>query len=209
MQAGSKGDLVASRMPEGVSLQRDPIKFDAGTHFVLIDPTTRQAIGTVPKNLAEKEAQEKVGQARGQAQADLPRAKSTYDTVMKYVDDVINDKNLSNVVGWPAYVGTIRPESQATEERLKQLQGFAFLQAFESLKGAGAITEVEGQKATAALARLQNLKQDKTAYRAALEDFKRELTRGFELAQEKARGGVAPAQPPPPANNGWSMQKVQ
>lgn len=205
MQAGSKGDLVASKMPAGVSLQRDPIKFDAGTHFVLIDPTTRQPIGQIPKNVAEKEAQEKIGQARGQAQVDFPKVKSNAEQIYKYIDAVAGDPNLSNVLGWWAKTPTVMPQSNTTEERIKQLQGKAFLQAFESLKGAGAITEAEGTKAATALARLSNLGQDEKGYREALADFRNEVQLLVKLAEQRARPSAVPQQP---GNGSWSMQRV-
>ncbi|MGV3650619.1 MAG: hypothetical protein ACO1OK_04295 [Devosia sp.] len=37
-------------MPEGVTFGKDPIRMDAGNQWVLLDPVTRQQIGTVPKS---------------------------------------------------------------------------------------------------------------------------------------------------------------
>jgi hypothetical protein len=68
-----------------------------------------------------------------------------------------------------------------------QLGGAAFLQAFESLKGGGQITEVEGKKATDAMARL-NTAQSDDEFKASLEEL-----RGI-MAQGQARLGGAPAQ---------------
>lgn len=50
MQLGSDGRAVQTQMPDGVSLSKEPIRLDAGTHFVLLDPITRQTVGTIPKN---------------------------------------------------------------------------------------------------------------------------------------------------------------
>ena len=49
--------------------------------------------------------------------------------------------------------------------------GQAFLQAFQSLKGGGAITEKEGEKATAAMARLQRSQSTKD-YKDALGELR-------------------------------------
>lgn len=68
-----------------------------------------------------------------------------------------------------------------------QLGGAAFLQAFESLKGGGQITEVEGKKATDAMARL-NTAQSDSEFKASLEEL-----RGI-MAAGQARLGGAPAQ---------------
>ena len=54
---------------------------------------------------------------------------------------------------------------------LDQLKGKSFLQAFESLKGGGQITEVEGKKATEAIGRLNTAQSDK-AFQQALSDLR-------------------------------------
>jgi hypothetical protein len=54
---------------------------------------------------------------------------------------------------------------------LDQLKGKTFLQAFESLKGSGQITEVEGKKATEAIGRL-NMAQSDKAFQQALSDLR-------------------------------------
>lgn len=69
---------------------------------------------------------------------------------------------------------------------LEQVQGGTFMQAFNNLKGGGQITEQEGAKATAAIARL-NPRQSEEGFNKALMDF------DGVLAQAQAR---AQAQPP-------------
>lgn len=54
--------------------------------------------------------------------------------------------------------------------RFEQLQGDAFLQAFESLKGGGQITEIEGNKAQQAINRM-NRGTSKEEFDAAAKDF--------------------------------------
>jgi GH24 family phage-related lysozyme (muramidase) len=72
LQLGTRGDAVPTKLPEGVRMQRDPIKMDAGTKYILLDPTTRQVIGEVPKNLAEKEIEVGDGQDVAKARAAIP-----------------------------------------------------------------------------------------------------------------------------------------
>ena len=76
------------------------------------------------------------------------------------------------------------------------MKGQTFLQAFESLKGAGQITEVEGQKATDAMARLSTA-QSVEAYQAALDDLAAVIKRGMDVAKSKA--GNENATPAPDA----------
>lgn len=56
MQLSSTGKAVASQFPEGYSPAKDPIKMDAGTHWVILDPQTRQPVATIPKDIAGAEA---------------------------------------------------------------------------------------------------------------------------------------------------------
>ena len=60
-----------------------------------------------------------------------------------------------------------------------QLGGAAFLQAFESLKGGGQITEVEGKKATDAMARL-NTAQSDSEFKTSLEELRGIMNQGYE-----------------------------
>lgn len=81
---------------------------------------------------------------------------------------------------------------------LQQLQGSAFLQAFESLKGGGAITEIEGKKAEQAIAALQTDQSDEGFMRsiATLEQVIRD---GVAKAQrDAARLGRSQQSAPPP-----------
>lgn len=84
-----------------------------------------------------------------------------------------------------------------------QISGGAFLQAFESLKGAGQITEVEGTKATNAIARLSRAQSD-TEYVTALSELREVMNAGLERAGQVpvpkagpnpgATAGAAPSQ---------------
>ncbi len=74
-----------------------------------------------------------------------------------------------------------------------QIEGGAFLKAYESLRGTGQITEIEGQKATQALTRMRRSSSEVGFIKAARE-FEGIIRRGMERAeQRKARleGGSA------------------
>jgi hypothetical protein len=136
-------------------------------------------------------AQKAQGAGLGQAIVDLPKVEQNAATTIGYIDQVLKDPNLGNVTGWQARLPTVRSSSVDTEERIAQLGGRAFLSAFESLKGGGQITEIEGKKATDALARLVNLKQSDAGYIEALKDFRREVGALVSIARRRA-GQTAP-----------------
>lgn len=131
------------------------------------------------------------GKAQGQAISDLPRVETTAERIIEQIEAIENDPRLPNVTGWQARFPTFNPRNVDTEERIAQLGGAAFLQAFESLKGGGQITEIEGKKATDALARLTNLKQSDEGFKEALADFKREVKSLVEIARRRAGAPAA------------------
>lgn len=79
--------------------------------------------------------------------------------------------------------------------RLDQLKGKQFLQAFESLKGGGQITEVEGKKATDAIARMDAAGTEEE-FIAAAREFQTIIRQGVARAKQKA-GVVSPQLPAP------------
>jgi hypothetical protein len=85
--------------------------------------------------------------------------------------------------------------------RHKEVLSQAFLDAFEALKGGGAITEKEGEKATSARTRM-DLAQSETEYMAAAREYQGVLKRGVENARARIQrsGGTAPTAATPEAS---------
>ena len=85
-------------------------------------------------------------------------------------------------------LGALRPDAQTARSILNKIKGGVFLAAFESLKGGGQITELEGTKAEQAQARLLET-QSPEAFRDALA----ELRFYADIARRRAMGDyVAP-----------------
>jgi hypothetical protein len=77
----------------------------------------------------------------------------------------------------------------------KQVTGAAFLEAFETLKGGGQITEKEGEKATQALSRLDRNISEKE-FIVATNELRSIMRRGLERAEARRarlKGDAAPA----------------
>jgi hypothetical protein len=66
-----------------------------------------------------------------------------------------------------------------------QIAGQAFLEAFETLKGGGQITQIEGEKATSAINRMNIASSEREFIKAAME-FQDVMRAGLERAQKKA-----------------------
>jgi len=75
-------------------------------------------------------------------------------------------------------------EGKNFEIRHKEVLSQAFLDAFEALKGGGAITEKEGEKATSARTRM-DLAQSKEEYISAAREYQAVLKRGVENARAR------------------------
>lgn len=96
------------------------------------------------------------------------------------IDGILNDPALDFATGWLEWTQNIPGTgSKRFGARAQQLEGQAFLQAFESLKGGGHITEIEGQKATQAIGRLSTA-QGPEDYRTALMELRGILDLGMQ-----------------------------
>jgi hypothetical protein len=218
LQLSNRGGASQAPLPEGVQIRRDPIRVDAGTQVILLDPITRQQIGSIPKEneaaAADTARGSAIGRAQGEAMTDAPRAVVQADTILADVDALINDPGLDNTVGWGSFVPFDIPGFNAeTRSRLNKLEGQAFLQAFESLKGGGQITEIEGQKATQAMARLGRAQRPEE-FRQALREFREVIAAARDrsarrLPQEPASSAGAPvpgSQSVAPGNYRWNPE---
>jgi len=204
MQTGKSGEAIQTKLPPGIKVSSGVERIDAGTHWILYDKRTGTPVGTQPKDVAGKASQEAQGEAQGKAIVALPTVISTTEQSLKLVDEMIKHPGRETATGLS---GTIDPrnyfggtDAKDFQVRAKQIEGRTFLSAFDQLRGAGAITEAEGQKATAAIARLDRSQSD-TEYLSALHELKGVLSRGMEIARQRAgQGGQAPAAPQPNAS---------
>jgi hypothetical protein len=87
--------------------------------------------------------------------------------------------------------GTNAASFQALQD---QVEGTAFLSAFEALKGGGAISEKEGEKATSARMRMR-LAQDEQEYVKAAREFQDIVRTGVQNAQRKAGSAASAGSP--------------
>lgn len=123
---------------------------------------------------------------------------STPGAMIASIDGILNDPALDMATGWMAWTQNIPgTASRRFGARASQLEGQAFLQAFESLKGGGQITEIEGRKATQAIGRLDTA-QSAEDYRAALTELRDTLQLGMSRPQGWAANQPTPNTQLPP-----------
>ena len=138
-----------------------------------------------------------LGESQTQAQIDLPRVAAQGEETIKLVDDLLASPGFKQAVGTSRLMGIQNVPGTAAKDfdvRLDQLKGKQFLQAFQSLKGGGQITEVEGKKATDAISRMNAASSEKDFENAARE-FQSIIRQGTDRARSKA-GGAQPSSTP-------------
>lgn len=150
------------------------------------------------------------------AAAALPGAVATAEQTLALIDEMIGDARVNpktNKIeiprggrqpapGFESYVGaTALPFARfvegspaaSYERRQLQIEGKTFLEAFESLRGGGAITEIEGAKGQQAISRM-NKAQSEVEYIKAARELQDVVRKGVERARAKAgQSGAASA----------------
>ena len=171
---------------------------------------------------AAKAGGTETGKSSAQAAANLPSAIQTANEAITLIDEMVGkapvidksgkviEKGTAPHPGFSSYVGaTLTPgmrflegsDAASYEVRQKQIEGQAFLEAFRSLKGGGSITEKEGEKATAAITRMNKASSEKEYIQAARE-LQQILRTGVENAKKKAARGTVGGGPLP--KNKWA-----
>lgn len=177
-----------------------------------------QAMGYNPNLSAAGNRELSLDKAKRQAKfaEEAPAALEMMNQTLANIDDLIGDTKVVNgkVVygakkpheGFESAVGfSAAPAAKYFSgtsvsdfnRRFDQIKDKTFLQAFETLKGSGQITEIEGAKATSALNRM-SLAQSEKEFITAAREFEQNIKRGMELARQRA--GMANP------NTGWRVK---
>lgn len=176
----------------------------------------RLALEMDPEFQAQKVAriagarEQAVLQAKGAA--DLPNAIMQGENTIGLVDDLLKHPGFKLSVGKSAPIGKIQSMIPGTDAAsfdiaMKQLEGKQFLEAFESLKGGGQITQIEGEKATQAMSRM-NKANTEEEFKKAAEEFKGILRNGVNRARLRAGQQPTQQQAAPADNQGFSIRRL-
>jgi hypothetical protein len=159
-----------------------------------------------------KEYGQALGKNRALAEAALPGAIQTADESIRLIDEMVGkapvikdgkviEKGTAPHPGFKNYVGAALvpgmrfvegSDTASFEIRQKQIEGKAFLEAFNALKGGGSITEKEGEKGTQAIMRMNKASSERE-YVAAARELQGILRAGRDRARTKAGGGATAA----------------
>lgn len=140
---------------------------------------------------------------------ELPRVIQQGEQTIKLVDDLLNHPGFKMSVGKSAPIGSALSlvpgtDSASFDIALNQLKGKQFLEAFESLKGGGQITQIEGEKATQAISRMEKANTEDEFIRASRE-FQSIIQQG--IGRAKAKAGVS-QQPMQGGGGGFKIERL-
>jgi hypothetical protein len=125
----------------------------------------------------------------------LPKVIDNADTAIKNVQELLTHPGFKSSVGMGVPGMKYVPGSAQANfrSRLDQVQGGAFLTAIDTLRGTGAITEVEGTKATAAKNRMSTATSEDEFNKAA-SDYLDIIEQGVKQTYGKAGKTYVPLQ---------------
>ena len=179
------------------------------------------------RTAADLKLAEESAKLQAEARANLGKTKTAATNVIAALSGLRTSRGLDSIIGgslWsrvpdgitnialPIFqAGTPAADALA---KFNELRGANFMQAFETLKGGGQITEQEGLKAEAAYARLQRsqTREEFLAALAELEQFAEDaVARAEAAAAGNFSGPAAPAAPAPAPKQfnlpaGWSVE---
>lgn len=137
-----------------------------------------------------KEAQVETAKTKASEIAGAPNAYSTAIQTLKNIDAAIAHPGREEATGVSGIAMRNLPATNARDfaGRASQLGGAAFREAYESLKGGGAISQTEGEKATQSVARLQDLNIKDEAYLQALKEYRDIIENSAKKALQKMGG---------------------
>lgn len=202
LQPGDDGTAIQTQLPPGVTISKTPIKIDAGTKFILLDPITRQAVGEIPKDIAGAEAQKEIGASQGKAMASAPGDLAVADQALDILGKIENSPALESGTGLSSVTNSIPgTEGYGFQQMVNQANSGAFLTAIERMRGMGALSEKEGDTARSAISRMSTASSKKD-FLDALRDYRRVVEQGKARAMQRMQQGQqqGAAQTPPAAS---------
>jgi hypothetical protein len=167
--------------PRATSVQR----IDLGTSWGLVSDGI--LTGTIPKDLAGVKVAEGLGTDIAGARSNYGSIKDTVNVQKSALQAMLNDPAVDDIFGTVAgATPSIRQSSVDAEARLGQIKGGAFLQAIQSMRGMGALSNAEGEAATRAATAL-NLRMSPEAAKEEMRRMMAVLDAGQERALRNTR----------------------
>lgn len=139
-----------------------------------------------------------LGESAAAKEFSLPKLESVARQALGEGANLVRHPGFTAAVGMPnpfrggLGVGTV-PGTSARDfsNALESVKRGAFMQAYESLKGSGAISGAEGTAATEALANMQTSTSE-SQFKTELQRFMNIVANGVKVARQQSRMGASP-----------------
>lgn len=187
------GGMKEVPLPEGGQWAPGMGYLDTGTGFTPYDKRAgAMPEATIPKDIAGVETQKAIGFKHGEQIASAPGDISAADNAIALIDNIANDPNRAWGTGGSSVLNFI-PGTPGKDFQLKvnQATSGAFLTAIQQMRGLGALSNAEGQTATAAITRM-NTAASEGAFMEALSDYRKIAETGRARAASRLPSGGNP-----------------
>lgn len=187
VQPGNKGSSNVMDLPEGFQPQQRFEKVDLGTEWLITDTTTGQQ-QRIPKDNYGAAHDSAMGGAAGKITAEqiaaAPATIAAGDNALSLIQNIRDDPALQSATGMSGVLLNKIPgfDQLGFERKVEQLKSGAFLTAIKQLQGMGALSNAEGQTATAAVTRLSTAMSAED-FLEALSEYEAIVQQGKERAQ--------------------------
>ena len=146
-----------------------------------------------PEYIAAEAKAKEQGKAQAKFEANAPQALVTAKNAVTKINELLTHPGLNSAVGLGGIstlgipgVANYIPGTDAADfkARLDEVLGGAFMEAFNTLKGGGQITEKEGEKATAAITRMST-SQSEAEFKKAAKEFQSVIKSGIDMSEKR------------------------
>lgn len=190
-------ELFAEALGRGARMR------DLGGEILVINPdgSTQRIPKSIPpaqtpEAVGEREAAKVEGKTTAEKRLAAPQEIERLSQMITNIDELTMMPGFESAVGLSSVLYTVPGGASADfEAKLEQLQAQAFLNQFDQLRGAGAITEREGEAAKAALLALK-LTMSEEAFLKELRKVKGILRKGQQALESLFQDGDAKGTPP-------------
>ena len=191
--------------------------FDEDKRYATRNPRTGELTWITPPAAQSAESRDfrkardkELGEARAKAESALSGIVDTSTLALDTINKIRSHPGRQWGTGWTGAVASRVPGTDARgfANLVDQAKGQTFLEAFNSLRGGGQITEVEGKKASQALARLDTAQNEKD-FDDALVDLEKILALGMARARAAATGTTPQHQQPSAARPGSPLDEAR
>lgn len=191
-QLSKDGTFRETALPEGFDLAPGTDRIDLGTAWGITN-RAGEVIDTIPKDLAGAEAQKVIGKTAGEQTASAEGSVQAAQNSLDLIKSIRDDPARTRGTGFSSVFNSV-PASQGYgfQKKVEQAKSGAFLTAIQQLQGFGALSNSEGQTATAAVTRMDTA-MNEADFLAALDDYEKLVQQGLDRAKSKMGGGQAPA----------------